>query len=159
MTTPPNPNHPPQDANGGPTPPNPNPNPNPYANPASFAAPPTARVLTPAEERNLGMLAHLVPAILLPLSFGTLGFVGSLVIYFLYKDRGPFVRQHAANSLNVQIITAILLILSTILMLALIGFIFYPVILIVATVIHVIGAVKANNGEWWTPPLTPQFVS
>lgn len=115
--------------------------------------------LTPSEERNLGMLAHLVPAVLLPLSAGLLGFVGSLVIYLLYKDRGPFVRQHAVNSLNVQIITAILLILSSLLMLVLIGFLFYPIVIVVATVIHVIGAVKANNGEWWTPPLTPRFVS
>src|SRR5699024_9728322 len=114
--------------------------------------------LTPAEERNLGMLSHLVPAILLPLSVGTLGFVRSLVIFLLYKDRGPFVRQHAANSLNVQIITAILLVLSTLLMFVLIGFLFYPIVIVVAVIIHIVGAVKANNGEWWTPPLTPQFV-
>ena len=25
-------------------------------------------------------------------------------------------------------------------------------------IVHVIGAVKANNGEWWNPPMTPQFV-
>jgi len=25
-------------------------------------------------------------------------------------------------------------------------------------VVHIVGAVKANNGEWYTPPLTPQFV-
>jgi uncharacterized Tic20 family protein len=29
---------------------------------------------------------------------------------------------------------------------------------VVAGVLHVIGAMKAYNGEWWTPPLTPQFV-
>ena len=136
---------------------------NPYANPPrQFASQSgvfnTQTPLTPSEERNLGMLAHLAPAVLLPLSAGTLGFVGSLVIYLIYKDRGPFVRQHAINSLNVQIITAILLVLSAILMVVLVGFLFYPLIIVVATVIHIIGAVKANNGEWWTPPLTPQFV-
>nr|WP_257909746.1 DUF4870 domain-containing protein [Janibacter limosus] len=76
----------------------------------------------------------------------------------MYKDRGPFVRQHAANSLNVQIITAILLVASSVLMLVLIGFIAYPLVIIVATVIHIMGAVKANNGEWWQPPMTPQIV-
>ncbi|NYF97738.1 DUF4870 domain-containing protein [Janibacter cremeus] len=135
----------------------------PYSNPQRQFPPQsgvwdTKTPLTPAEERNLGMLSHLVPAILLPLSVGTLGFVGSLVIFLLYKDRGPFVRQHAANSLNVQIITAILLILSSLLMFVLIGFLFYPIVIIVAVIIHVVGAVKANNGEWWAPPLTPQFV-
>ena len=29
---------------------------------------------------------------------------------------------------------------------------------VVAGLLHVIGAVKAYNGEWWTPPLTPQFI-
>ena len=115
--------------------------------------------LSPTEERNLGMIAHLVPAILLPLSAGTLGFIGSLVIYLMYRDRGPFVRQHAANSLNVQIITAILLLVSGVLMIVLVGFLTYPLVIVVATVIHVVGAVKANNGQWWSPPLTPQFVS
>ena len=121
-------------------------------------APYTPQPLSPTEERNLGLIAHLVPAVLLPLSAGTLGFLGSLVIYLMYKDRGPFVRQHAANSLNVQIVTAILLLASTVLMIVFIGFLTYGLVIVVATVIHVIGAVKANNGEWWTPPLTPQLV-
>ena len=28
----------------------------------------------------------------------------------------------------------------------------------VAFVLTVIAGIKANNGEWWTPPLTPQLV-
>lgn len=117
-----------------------------------------APTISPEEERRLGLLAHVAPAIALPLSAGTLGFVVSLVVFLIYKDRGPFVRAHAANSLNVQITTAIALVLSTVLMVILIGFVLYPVVIVVATVIHIIGALKANNGEWWNPPLTPAFV-
>ena len=44
----------------------------------------------------------------------------------------------------------------------LIGFVvFLPVFLVppvVAGILHVIGAVKAYNGEWWNPPFTPQIV-
>ena len=68
--------------------------------------------LTPKDERTLGMLAHLVPLIFFVLSAGTLGFIASIVFYIMYKDRGPFVRAHAANLLNVQIITLIGLIIS-----------------------------------------------
>ncbi len=149
---------------GGPTPPPPGgatpqdgPTQQPQGAPVHYGQPP--RPLSPTEERNFGMLAHLVAALALPLSFGTLGFVASLVIYLLYKDRGPFVRQHAANSLNVQIITAILLLASLALMIVLVGFVTYPLVIIGATVIHVIGAIRAYNGEWWMPPLTPRFVS
>ncbi|MGB4835747.1 MAG: DUF4870 domain-containing protein, partial [Nostocoides sp.] len=114
--------------------------------------------LTPKDERTLGMLAHLVPLIFFVLSAGTLGFIASIVFYIMYKDRGPFVRAHAANSLNVQIITLIGLIISGFLMLVLIGFLTYPMVCLFAIVVHIIGASKASAGQWYNPPLTPQFV-
>ena len=114
--------------------------------------------ISPTGERNLGAISHVVPAVAMVLSAGTLGFVGSLVIYLMYKDRGPFVRQHAANSLNVQIVTGIILLISIPLMFVLVGFVTYGVALVVAFVLHVIGAIKAINGEWWNPPLTPRLV-
>ncbi|MBA3780272.1 DUF4870 domain-containing protein [Nocardioides sp. InS609-2] len=123
---------------------------NPYATaPAS---------VSPGEERTLGAVAHAVPLVAMVVSAGLLGFVGSLVIYLLYKDRGPFVRAHAANSLNVQIITGIVLLISIPLMFVLIGFVTYGVALVVAFVLHLLGALKAHRGEWWNPPMTPRFV-
>ena len=114
--------------------------------------------LTPTQERTMGSIAHGAPLVAMVLSAGLLGFVGSLVIYLMYRDRGPFVRAHAANSLNVQIITGIVLLISLPLMLVLIGFITYPLALVFAFVLHLLGAVKAHNGEWWSPPMTPKFV-
>lgn len=114
--------------------------------------------LDPAQERQWGMIAHLAPLVAMVFSAGTLGFVGSIVIYIMYKDKGPFVRAHAANSVNVQIMTAIVLLLSLPLMLLLIGFITFPLAILVAFVFHIIGAMKANGGQWWQPPLTPRFV-
>ena len=114
--------------------------------------------MTPAQERNWAMLSHLIPLVCFVLSAGTLGFVAALVIYLMYKDRGPFVRAAAANSLNVQIITGIGLLVSAILMLLLIGFITYPVICVWAIVVHIIAATKANAGEWYNPPLTPRII-
>ena len=119
---------------------------------------PAAEPISASQERTLGAVAHGVPLIAMVLSAGLLGFVGSLVIYLMYKDRGPFVRAHAANSLNVQIITGIILLISLPLMLVLIGFLTYPLALVFAFVLHLIGAIKANNGEWWNPPMTPRFV-
>jgi uncharacterized Tic20 family protein len=115
--------------------------------------------LSPDQERNWATLAHVIPLVAMVLSAGTLGFVGSLVIYLLYKDRGPFVRQHAANSLNIQIITGIVLLISIPFMLVLVGFLTFGLALLFAFVVHIIAAMKANNGEWYRPPFTPQFVS
>ena len=129
----------------------------PPAHPDNAYAAPQASI-SPAQERTLGAVAHGVPLIAMVLSAGLLGFVGSLVIYLMYKDRGPFVRQHAANSLNVQIITGIVLLISFPLMLVLVGFVTYALALVFAFVLHLLGAIKANNGEWWDPPMTPRFV-
>ena len=121
----------------------------PYARPGA---------MSPAEERTMGMLAHVIPLVAMVVSAGTLGFLASLVLYFIYKDRGPFVRENAVNSLNVQITTGIVLLISIPLMLILVGFLTFLAALVVAFVLHLIGAVKANRGEWWRPPLTLRLV-
>ena len=86
----------------------------------------------------------------------------------LPPDYLAFVRAHAANSLNVQISMFIWLVIAAVLYVILgivtlgIGFlVFLPVFavpLVIAGVLHVIGAVKAYNGEWWNPPFTARFV-
>jgi uncharacterized protein len=125
-------------------------------NQPQYAAPQSP--ISAGQERSLGTLAHAVPLVAMVASAGLLGFLGSLVIYLLYKDRGPFVRAHAANSLNVQIMTGIVLLVSVPLMLVLVGFVTYGIALVVAFVLHVVGALRAHRGEWWNPPLTPRFV-
>lgn len=129
-----------------------------YAQQPPQYAPAAPQPLTPNEERTWGMLSHVVGGAAMVLSGGFLGFVGSLVIYLMYKDRGPFVRAHAANSLNVQITAAIGFLIGWVLAIVLVGFAILAVVFVWAVVMHIIGAVKANNGEWWTPPLTPQFI-
>lgn len=124
--------------------------------PDPYTAGPAA--ISPREEKTWGVIVHAVPAVALVASAGTLGFVASLVIYLMYKDRGPFVRAQAANSLNIQIMTLACLIVSGLLMLVLVGFVLYPLVIVIAVVLHVIGAMKSNNGEWWNPPMTPGFV-
>src|SRR5215468_220742 len=87
---------------------------NPYAAPHGS--------VSPAEERTMGTLAHAIPLVAMVVSAGLLGFVASLIVYLVYKDRGPFVRENAANSLNIQITMGIVLLVSIPLMLILVGF-------------------------------------
>ena len=131
--------------------------------PLTVAAPPWLLPLTsPKTPRAVvapgRALAHGVGAAATFFSGGTLGFVAALVMYFIYRDRGPFVRSHVANALNVQIMIGIGLIISALLMIILVGFITYPIVWIVGIVLHIVGAVKAMNGEYWKPPMTPDFV-
>ena len=57
-----------------------------------------------------------------------------------------------------QIIAGIIMLVSLPLMLVLIGFLTFAAAWLFAVVVHIVGAVKANNGEWYNPPLTPLFV-
>ena len=118
----------------------------------------TGQEMTASEERTWGMAAHVVALAAMALSAGLLGFLGSLVIYLMYRDRGPFVRQHAANSLNVQITTGIIVLVSIPLMFVLVGFVTFAYAMVFALVVHIVGAVKATNGQWYDPPLTWRFV-
>ncbi|MEP6651220.1 MAG: DUF4870 domain-containing protein [Lapillicoccus sp.] len=122
------------------------------------AQPQPAQPLSPAEERTWATLTHAISAIAMVVSAGTLGFVASLVIYLVYRDRGPFVRAHAANAVNVQLTALIGLIFSGVLMIVLVGFFLYPLVVVAAVVIHVIAAMRANAGEWYNPPFTIRFM-
>lgn len=111
------------------------------------------------EDRNLGTIAHVTPLVLMLVSGGLAGFIGSLVVYLYAKDRGPASRRYAAGALNVQISVAIAAAISWVLMLVLIGFITLPLVMLFGIIVHAIGALKANKGESYDPPLTIRFVS
>ncbi|MGF9754755.1 DUF4870 domain-containing protein [Microvirga sp. 0TCS3.31] len=128
----------------------------------------TPATMSAEQERTWGAISHAGAVVAMICSAGFLGFLASIAVYVVHKDRGPFVRAHAANSINVQISMFIWLVVATVLYVVLgivtlgIGFVvFLPVFvvpLVVAGILHVMGAVKAYNGEWWNPPMTPQFV-
>ena len=63
---------------------------NPYANPVSTAPP-----LGPAEEKQWAVLTHV-----LGIFFGV---VSAGVFYFLFRDRGPFVKHHVTTEWNFQL--------------------------------------------------------
>ena len=112
-----------------------------------------------SEDRNLGTIAHVTPLVLMIVSGGVAGFIGSLVVYLYAKDRGEAARRYAAGALNVQIGVSIAAAISWLLMIVLIGFITLPAVILFGIVVHVLGALKANKGEPFDPPLTPRFVS
>ena len=120
------------------------------------------------DERTWGAISHAGAVVAMICSAGFLGFLASVAVYVIHKDRGPFVRAHAANSLNIQItmfiwlvVLGILTIPIALLTLGLGLVVMLPALaaaFVVAGVLHVIGAIKAYNVEWWNPPFTPRFV-
>jgi uncharacterized Tic20 family protein len=130
-----------------------------YGQQPDYRAPGNTRAMSPQDERTWGAIGHGAALVAMICSAGFLGFLGSLAVYVIYKDRGPFVRAHAANSLNVQITMFIWIVISIPMILLLgLGLLTLIAAPFVAGLLHVIGAMKAYNGEWWNPPLTPRFV-
>ena len=102
------------------------------------------------DPRTLAMLAHLLGLLT--------GFVGPLILYLMNGEKDAFVRHHAAESLNFQITLSIAAVASAFAMLLLIGFLLLPVVIIGGIVLQIVGAVKANAGEWWRYPVNLRLV-
>ncbi|WP_235530790.1 DUF4870 domain-containing protein [Phycicoccus sp. Root563] len=107
------------------------------------------------DEKTWATLAHLAP---FAAALVGLPFLGPLIVFLLLKDRGPFVRAHAAQALNFQIITTIALWVFGLLSFVLIGIPFVIATGIAWIVLPIIAAIKANNGEWYRYPFTPELV-
>lgn len=118
--------------------------------------------LSPNEERTWGMLAHLSALIGL---VGIPSLVGPLVVWLIQKDKSAFVDDQGKEALNFHITVAIALaacfVLGLILLIVLVGFLFFVlagVIAIVALIFTIIGAVQANQGEPYRYPINIRMI-
>lgn len=119
--------------------------------------------LSPPEERTWSILAHLSAPIAFVLSAGFLSFLGPLVIWAIYKDRSPLVRNAAAGSFNfnlttwlVYVVGAVIGVILAILTFGLSLLVFIPlavVVFIIAATLHIVAAVKAGKGEAYIYPM------
>ena len=132
---------------GQPAPPPPPP---PPGQPQGYAQPAQAPV-SASDARMWAMFAALGGIIVY--------FVAPLVIYLIYKDRDPFIRRHAAQAVNFQIIIGIIEIVSIPLMVILVGFLTALAAGVVFYVFSILAAVAANRGEPYDYPYIPQMIT
>ena len=57
------------------------------------------------DERTLAMAAHASPILAMIVSAGWLGFVAPFAIWYLQKEKSPYVRKAAAQSFNFNVLT------------------------------------------------------
>ncbi|WFR85468.1 DUF4870 domain-containing protein [Arthrobacter sp. Y-9] len=98
--------------------------------------------LSSSEDRQWAMLAHFG---------GILGFIPSLLIYLIFKDRGPFTAQESKEALNFTLPPTLVAVVANILsLIPWIGGIFAVIaalIWIALTVFSVIAGVHVNRGQ------------
>ncbi len=107
-------------------------------------------------DRSLAAVAHVATLIGALASVGWLGFVVPLVMWFLYKDRSPFVRQAAAGAFNFNIGMWIANAIAWVLFITVIGIPIALVIWVVAGIMmivcHILGTLRAMKGETFRYP-------
>jgi uncharacterized protein len=122
------------------------------------AVPASAPPLTAAEDRQWAFMAH---------CGGILGCVPSLVVYLVFRTRGPFAEQEAKEALNFTLPPTLLAVVANIL--ALVLSVFAPVagsvfavlavaIWIFLTVFSVVAAVHVNRGQPYRYPLNLRLI-
>ncbi|MEN9620269.1 MAG: hypothetical protein RL499_462 [Actinomycetota bacterium] len=121
--------------------------------PAASAAP-----LTEAEDRQWASFAHLG---------GVLGFLPSLIIWLVFKDRGSFTNQEAKEALNFQIAVTIayvaLNLLSFILAAVTFGLgsvigLLVPLVWVAAVIFSILGFVKSKDGNGYRYPVSIRLI-
>ena len=114
-----------------------------------------AQQLSQQEERTWGMVAHL--SALIGIIIGV-SFVGPLIVMLVQGPKSRFVREQAVEALNFNITVLIAVIISSLLLLILIGFVLLPIILIAWLIFTIIGAVTANDGRPYRYPINIRMV-
>lgn len=85
-------------------------------------------------------------------------FLGPLLILLLAGDDDELVERNAKNSLNFQIVVLVALVVAGLLSFVFIGILLFPLIGVIDAVLVLIATVKANDGEVYAYPYTPDIL-
>jgi uncharacterized Tic20 family protein len=111
------------------------------------------------DARMWAMWCHLSGlAGLLPIVPGIGCVIAPLIVWQMKKEESPFVDENGKEALNFQISMLIYGIVAGLLILACVGMVLLPAVVIVDVVFLIIAALKANKGEHYRYPLTIRLV-
>ncbi len=89
---------------------------------------------------------------------GVLGFLPSLIIWLVFKDRGSFTDTEAKEALNFQITIAFGYLLSLILLAVFIGALLWWAVWIVSVVFSIIAFLRAKDGNHYRYPFAIRLI-
>ena len=81
------------------------------------------------------------------------GFLGPLILWLVKKDQSRFVAFHALQALILHAVVVVGYILSSFLVIVLIGFLTYPVFFVLGLVYSILAGIAANKGDWYEIPV------
>ncbi|WP_062466700.1 DUF4870 domain-containing protein [Demequina maris] len=139
------------------------------AQPQQPQAAPTPPYVAPApmlesDARTIAMLVHILAAVAIVVSAGTLAFLVPLIMWLIYRERSALVDWHGKTNLNLQLTSLAVIVAGFVLGLVTLGIGFIVTIpamigyAIYALVISIVAGVKANRGEYYRIPLVIPFI-
>lgn len=99
---------------------------------------------------HISQLANLI----IPLA----GTIAPIILWQMKKDQSEIIDQQGKNVTNWIITSFILYLISGVLCIVLIGFLFLGLLFVAGIAFSIIGAIKANEGIIWHYPMTIKFI-
>lgn len=119
---------------------------------------------TTDDERSWAMAAHLGTMLGSAVPFGNI--LAPFIVWIVYKDRSPFIADHAKESLAFQVGLAAAAVVLAVFGLVSGSFagILFAVLGILALVVAgfvymILATIRANQGKYWQYPVTSRFVT
>ncbi|HZM78599.1 MAG TPA: DUF4870 domain-containing protein [Candidatus Limnocylindrales bacterium] len=110
------------------------------------------------EEKTWALVSHFGGAAAAFVSGGFLGWVPALVAMLTKGNDSPTVRAHAVAALNFQALWTIVAVIGYVTFCLIIGFIILPVAILMSVIFGILAGVKANEGQLYTYPASPQII-
>lgn len=101
-----------------------------------------------SDDRMWGLLVHLSPLV-------SLGIVGPLIAFLIYKDKSEFIADQAKEALNFHIS---LLLAGVVCGVTIVGLLLLPVVLVGSLIYGIIAGMEANKGIRYRYPYTLRLV-
>jgi Uncharacterized protein conserved in bacteria len=113
-------------------------------------AAPQNQPVSASDEKTWSILSHVGGIIL--------NWVGPLIVFLIYKDRSPVIRQHSVAALNFQLTILIGYIVGWILTIVFIGVLVVLAASVLSIIFGIMAALAANEGRPYKYPIAIPFV-
>ncbi len=107
-------------------------------------------------DRNFAIGMHLSPLVLSILGLFPLSLVAPLVIWLVRRQQSVFDDDHGREIINFVLSFLLWYLVTAV---TVVGIVFWPVLLVVALVSCIRGAIAAGSGEYFRYPMTIRFLS
>lgn len=104
-----------------------------------------------ADEKNIVVLTHIGGTVF--------SFIPALIVWLLKRDDSPYIADQAREALNFQITVLIAQVISSILIVILIGFVLMGIIWLANIILCIIAAVAASKGEYYRYPFALRLIN